>query len=175
MSSDLDDPDGLVDPSAALLEVKPPTLTTDPAHIGERLVIFGDRVELHDRSDKVRQVINGDDIIDVVVHKRFTGATVTVESIDGTSIVAKGLNPEKAERVREIIQRRTRQAKPANPDRPRPPVAPGGAVPINAEDLLTKLKDLHAAGILTDAELAQKTTLVTRLATGHPLAASTPH
>jgi hypothetical protein len=131
-------------------------------------VIFSDRVELHDRSDKVRQVINGDDIIDVVVHKRFTGATVTVESIDGSSIVAKGLNPDKAERVREIIQRRTRQAKPADPDRPRPPVAePAEAVDTN--DLLAKLKDLHAAGILTDAELAQKTELVARLAAGQPL------
>jgi hypothetical protein len=159
-----------VDMAAALLEVKPPTLTTDPAHIGERLVIFGDRVELHDRSDKVRQVINGDDIIDVVVHKRFTGATVTVESIDGSSIVAKGLNPDKAERVREIIQRRTRQTKPANPDRARPAVA--AAPTIDADDLIDKLKALHAAGVLTDAELAQKTAAVQQLAAGHPLAAS---
>jgi len=166
-----------------LLEVKPPPLSADAGHIGERLVIFGDRVELHDRSDNVRQVIMGDDIVDVVVHKRFTGATITVESIDGSSIVAKGLSPDKAEKVREIIQRRTRQTAPVSPDRPRPsrvedtapsgtPVAETATPAIDTADLLSKLDALHQAGVLTDAELAAKKSLVERLGDGRPVAAT---
>ncbi|MEZ5141560.1 MAG: hypothetical protein R2726_03440 [Acidimicrobiales bacterium] len=44
---------------------------------------------------------------------------------------------------------------------------------LDKADLLAKLDDLHAAGILTDRELAAKRSLVERLATGSPLA-STP-
>ncbi len=173
-------------PSDALLEVKPPIQRSDPGHIGERLVIFGDRVELHDRNDRVRQVISGDDIVDVVVHKRFAGATVTVESLDGSSIVAKGLSPDKAEKVRDIIQRRTRQTGPATRDRqrslqdePLEAVAPGlpTAMPpqpsIDVEDLMSKLVALKAAGILTDVELAEKRALVARLAAGESLPQAT--
>ncbi|MCX7620540.1 MAG: hypothetical protein N2037_06810 [Acidimicrobiales bacterium] len=166
-------------PTGALLEVKPSPLSTDIDRIGERLVIFNDRVELRDRNDRVRQVIKGDDITDVVVHRKFTGAWVTVESLDGTSIVAKGLRPDQAEEIRTIIQRRTRQARPAPKDRPKPTVALGteptpakSATPtrIDAEELIAKLVDLHEAGILTTEELETKKALVARLAASEPLA-----
>lgn len=180
-----------------LLEVKQGTLAADIEHIGERLVIFNDRVELHDRSDRIRQVIAGADIADVVVHKRFTGSTVTVESGTGESIVAKGLKPEQADEIRAVILKRTRAgvaagetpapaARPA-PDRsraeprepivdardPRPAPAPSPS-PAEAAELVAKLVDLHRAGVLTDAELAEKKALVERLVGGETLAVSTP-
>jgi hypothetical protein len=171
-------------PADALLEVKPSPLNTDIDRIGERLVIFNDRVELRDRNDRVRQVIKGDDITDVVVHRKFTGATVTVESLDGTSIVAKGLRPDQAEEVRTIIQRRTRQSRPASSNRATPTRAASSspkasseasATPvkaIDAADLIAKLIDLHEAGVLTTEELEEKKALVARLANAEPLAAT---
>ena len=172
-----------------LLEVKQGTLAADIEHIGERLVIFNDRVELHDRSDRVRQVIAGSDIADVVVHKKFTGSTVTVESGTGESIVAKGLKPEQADEIRAVILKRTRAGLPSGtaapasrPGReprepivdardPKPAQAPSAT---EAAALVAKLDDLHRAGVLTDAELAEKKALVERLAQGETLAVSSP-
>ncbi|MEZ5141561.1 MAG: hypothetical protein R2726_03445 [Acidimicrobiales bacterium] len=104
-----------------MLEVKPSPLNTDVSHVGDRLVIFNDRVEMHDRNDRVRQVIRGDDITDVVVQRKFTGASVTVESITGDVMVAKGLRPDQAEEVKAVIQRRTGRATPHRPSGPRGP------------------------------------------------------
>jgi hypothetical protein len=175
-----------------LLEVKQGTLAADIEHIGERLVIFNDRVELHDRSDRVRQVIAGGDIADVVVHKKFTGSTVTVESGTGESIVAKGLKPEQADEIRSVILKRTRAgvpsgtapiaAGPARSERTRvescEPIVdardPRPVTPAEAAGLVAKLEDLHRAGVLTDAELAEKKALVERLAQGETLVVSTP-
>lgn len=157
------------------MEVKPTPLKSDLDRIGDRLVVFKDRVELHDRNGGVRQTIRGDQITDVVVQKKFTGSAVTVESIDGTMIVAKGLRPEQAEEVRDLILRRTRRGdrpqstRPSStPPRPAPVIAPEVAnkARIDAADLLRKLDDLHRAGVLTTAELDEKRALVARLAEG---------
>lgn len=163
-----------------LLEVKPSPLFSDTEHIGERLVIFNDRVELHDRNDRVLQVIAGPDIADVVVSKKFTGSTVTVEAGTGEVIVAKGLKPDQADEIRAIILKRTRQGAPD--DKPSTPAgAPrpaGGAKPrsapprVNEADLVAKLTDLHRAGVLSDDEFEDKKALVGRLARGESLAAT---
>ncbi len=139
------------------------------------LIVFKDRVELHDRVGAVRQTIRGDQITDVVVQKKFTGSAVTVESIDGTMIVAKGLRPEQAEEVRDLILRRTRrgdnppQTRPTRPQSTPPSVGPRQRT-LEVTELLRKLDDLHAAGILTDAELEEKRALVAHVAEGAPLA-----
>lgn len=167
-----------------LMEVKPSPMAADLDRIGERLVIFDDRVELHDRSGRVRSSIAGEQIADVVVSKRFTGSVVTVEAGDGTSLQAKGLRPDQAEEIRELIMRRTRRKGPAptrdaRPDGPEPqpaaaeparPAAEGGAQGAAAADLLGMLDALHAAGILTEAELAEKRALVARLRRAERLA-----
>lgn len=176
-----------------LLEVKQSPLHSDIDHLGERLVIFTDRVELHDRNDRVRETIFGPDIADVVVHKKFTGSTVTVESGTGVTIVAKGLKPDQAEEIRTLILKRTRQgtasaagdaepAKPAGTGKPgaaAKPAAPKSASSrgtgrnrVNQEELLAKLTDLHRAGVLTDDELEEKKALVARLARGESLAST---
>lgn len=186
-------PEAIVDPvpppstDPPLLEVKQGTLSADIEHIGERLVIFNDRVELRDRNERVRQVIAGADIADVVVHKKFTGSTVTVEAGTGESIVAKGLKPEQADEIRSVILKRTRAGAPSaappatgrseRPD-PREPIVdtrdPKPATADQRADLLAKLDDLHRAGVLTNGELAEKQALVERLLDGEPLAVSSP-
>jgi hypothetical protein len=172
-----------------LMEIKPSPVASDIDRIGERLVIFEDRVELHDRAGKVRDVIRGDQIADVVVARRFTGHVVTVEAGDGSMIQAKGLRPEQAEEIRELVMRRTRRSGPARDrpttDKPAATAAPGRGAEeptkpaggpttptagINVGDLLDKLDDLHAAGVLTDAELSDKRALVARIAGGERLA-----
>lgn len=162
-----------------LMEVKPSPMASDIDRIGERLVIFADRVELHERSGRVRQSISGDQIADVVVARRFTGHVVTVEAGDGTTLQAKGLRPEQAEEIRDLIMRRTRRTGPApdRPDRPAGAPTPGapaaaGARPasFDTKGLLAKLDDLHRAGVLTDAELAEKRAVVASLARGERLA-----
>ncbi len=181
-----------------LLEVKQGALAADVEHIGERLAIFNDRVELHDRNDRVKQVIYGPDIADVVVHKKFTGSTVTIESGAGETIIAKGLKPDQADEIRGLILKRTRQAVPsgsapptkavaAKPAKPTPSAAPVSATPkaappsgraavgkarLDETGLIEKLTDLHRAGILSDDELEEKKALVGRLARGETFAAS---
>ncbi len=175
-----------------LLEVKQGTLAADIEHIGERLVIFNDRVELHDRNDRVRQVIAGGDIADVVVHKKFTGSTVTVESGTGERIVAKGLKPEQADEIRSVILKRSRSgaSTASEPTPARRSGAPSGSAdtvvdartspaerslgPADARELMVALENLHRAGVLSDAELLEKQALVQRIADGDTLAATIP-
>jgi hypothetical protein len=175
---------------APLLEVKPSQMFTDTQHLGERLAIFNDRIELRDRADRVRQMIPAAEITNVVVHKRFTGSTVTVECRDAEPIVAKGLKPDQADEIRALILKRTREgaAPPslAEPATPAPPPHASGAAPgeptsadqarpetsSDQVDLVAKLAALRDAGILTDAEYRDKVALVSRLASGASLAST---
>ncbi len=91
----------------ALLELRPSPLGTELDHVGDRLLVFGDHVELRDRSDKVRQVLAGSEITDVIVQRKFTGAVLTIESDVRESIVVKGLKPDAADEVRSLVLART--------------------------------------------------------------------
>lgn len=166
--------------AAPLLEVKPSALSTDLEHLGDRLAIFNDRVELRDRHDNVRQSVKGDEITDVVVHRRLTGVVLSIEGVDGPIIVAKGLRPEQAEESRLLILKKTRPKGPvtraARPDpgpttsTACPPAAPAAPrAPVNEAELLRKLGDLHRAGILTVEEYQDKIELVGRLVRGEDL------
>ncbi|WP_334142152.1 SHOCT domain-containing protein [Rhabdothermincola sp.] len=157
--------------------MKPSPLATDLDRLGDRLAIFDDRVELRDRNDRVRQVIRGEEITDVVVHKKLTGAVLSVESVDGPAIVAKGLRAEQADEARALIMKKTRPVGPvdrkARAGRPGPapasPTTPPRPRHIDEADLLRKLGDLHRAGILTAEEYEQKIDLVGRLVRGEDL------
>ena len=105
-----------VDPADDLLiELRTSPLGADIDHIGDRLLVFVDRVELRDRNDRVRQVLTGEDITDVVVQRKFTGAVLAVESGSGESIVTRGLKPEQADQARLLIHKRTRAGRPVLP------------------------------------------------------------
>jgi hypothetical protein len=171
-----------VEPTPPLLEVKTSPLGADLEHLGDRLAIFVDRVELRDRLDRVRKSIRADDIVEVTVQKRLTGAVLTVESARGSGITAKGLRPDQADEARRLIFEKTRSARrtagggddetrrsstptAATPAPTRPPSAPK----VDAVALRAKLADLHTAGVLTDDEYQQKLLVVRRLANGEIL------
>ncbi|MGZ4708552.1 MAG: hypothetical protein ACXWBN_07425, partial [Acidimicrobiales bacterium] len=114
-----------------LIELRTSPLGADIDHIGDRLLVFVDRVELRDRNDRVRQVLSGEDITDVVVQRKFTGAVLAVESGSGESIVTRGLKPEQADQARLLIHKRTRAGRPVLPkqtDKPREPQRPNPSV-----------------------------------------------
>jgi hypothetical protein len=173
------------DETPPLLEVKTSPLGADLEHLGDRLAIFVDRVELRDRLDRVRNSIKGDDIVDVIVTKRLTGAVLTVESVHGAGIAAKGLRPDQADEARLLILDKTRpprlaghngdnEAEPPEVVAPKP-VAPSpvpAAPEVDAVALRSKLADLHNAGVLTDDEYQQKLLVVRRLANGETLRTS---
>lgn len=156
---------------APLLVIKPSALATDITEIGERIAIFDDRVELRDRHDVIRQSVPGTDITDIVVHKRLTGAVLTIETVAGPVMVAKGLRPEQAEEARSLIMRRTRPTGPVQREQRSTPrseqrSAPRGERPFDEADVLSKLGDLHRLGILTTEEYENKIAVVGRLLRG---------
>jgi len=118
-------------PEDLLIELRTSPLGADIDHIGDRLLVFVDRVELRDRNDRVRQVLSGEDISDVVVQRKFTGAVLAVESGSGESIVTRGLKPEQADQARLLIHKRTRAGRPVTPkeaEKPRGPQRPNPSV-----------------------------------------------
>ncbi len=185
-------------PDGPLIEIRSSPLGADLDHIGDHLVVFGDRLELRDRTNRIRRLLQNRDITDVSVQRKFTGAVLTVESGTGEPIVVKGIKPEQADEVCRLIQTRLRHPRPVpgasdgapttpSGDAERAP-APPGRVPsadavsnaasrlailnrdrLNEADLLRKLADLHRAGVLSDLEFEDKIALVGRLVAGEPL------
>jgi hypothetical protein len=98
-----------------LIELRTSPLGAEVDHIGDRLLVFADRVELRDRLDRIRQHLDGPAITDVVVQRKFTGAVLVVEGVDGSSIMTRGLRPEQAEQAKVLIHKRTRQGRPPAP------------------------------------------------------------
>jgi len=194
-------------PGGPLIELRPSPLGADIDHLGDRLLVFADRVELRDRADHVRQVVAGTDIADVAVQRKFTGAVLTIVGHDGGSIVVKGIKPEQADEVLRLIHTRLRHpadavegngasagngaedpSTDADADDDTPPEESALAAPspdavsaaadrlailnrsrLNEADLLRKLADLHRAGVLSDAEFADKIALVGRLVSGETM------
>ena len=114
------------DGEIALIELRTSPLGADIDHIGDRLLVFGDRVELRDRNDHIRQLVPGSEITDVVVQRKFTGAVLTVETGTGETIVTRGLKPEQADQAKALIHKRTRQGRPSVPRSGDLHAGPGG-------------------------------------------------
>jgi hypothetical protein len=182
-------------PGGPLIELRPSPLGTDLDHLGDRLLVFADRVELHDRSDHIRQSIGAKEIADVGVQRKFTGAVLTIAAFGAEPIVVKGIKPEQADEVQRLIHTRVRlpgaaadASNGAATDADTPPEESALAAPspdavsaaadrlailnrsrLNEADLLRKLADLHRAGVLSDAEFSDKIALVGRLVSGETI------
>jgi hypothetical protein len=183
------------EPGGPLIELRPSPLGADIDHLGERLLVFEDRVELRGRADRVLQAVAASDIAEAGVQRKFTGAVLTIAGLHAEPIVVKGLKPEQADEVVRLIQTRLRhpnggtapEAATADdaPAADAPPEESVLAAPspdavanaadrlailnrsrLNEADLLRKLADLHRAGVLSDAEFAEKIALVGRLVSG---------
>lgn len=138
-------------PERPVMELRATVLATDIDRIGDQLVVMKDRLELRDRHGGLRRTLNLADINDVQVQRRLTTAVLIVTTRMATDLVIKGLRPESAESAREAILR----------------LRPTEAPLVNAVDeraLMRAVVELHRAGVLDDAELAEKTALVARMA-----------
>ncbi|MCU0311920.1 MAG: hypothetical protein MUE36_13365 [Acidimicrobiales bacterium] len=154
---------------------------------GENLLVFAERLEHRDRHGRLRQRVSMRDVTTVTTARRLTGASVTIECRTGTDLVMKGLRPEEADEIRRIVLATKDLAAAADPGYPEPstpelpsspattsafepaPTAP--VATLDEADLLSKLIDLHRAGVLDEAELAAKTAIVGQLvqrAAGRP-------
>ncbi len=110
------------EPGGPLIELRPSPLGADLDHLGDRLLVFEDRVELRDRGDHIRQAVAAPDIVDVgsaaQVHR--SGADHR-RSAMREPIVVKGLKPEQADEVARLVQTRLRHSDDAPTVRtPRP-------------------------------------------------------
>jgi hypothetical protein len=114
-----------------LAETGPSLMSAEAERTGERLAVYADRVELVDRNDRVLQRIATADVREVVVNKRFTGTSVTVEPTAGEPIVARGLKPDQADDIRALLVegRTPGEAGGAETD-----AAPGAEAAAPAED-----------------------------------------
>jgi hypothetical protein len=188
----------VAEPGGPLIELRPSPLGADLDHLGDRLLVFADRVELRDRGDHVRQTVAAADIADVGVQRKFTGAVLTIAGLDG---VVKGLKPDQADEVARLVQTGLlHSTAPTNGEAPEAEAAHQAPAPeprpeesalaapspdavanaadrlailnrsrLNEADLLRKLADLHRAGVLSDAEFSEKIALVGRLVSGETI------
>jgi hypothetical protein len=130
-----------------LLEVKSSGINADLEHLGDRLAIFTDHVELRDRLDRVRQSVRGEDIVDVTVQKKLTGVVLTIHSARGQGLVVKSLRTDQAEEARQLIMRKTRpvQHGPDEAATPtRPTITSTPSAPRDASSPSTPVADLPA-------------------------------
>jgi hypothetical protein len=91
---------------------------TDSDRAGERVTVFRDRVELHNRGGLVRRVPMAK-VTDVAINKRFTGTTLTIQTTT-TPLVVKGLKPDQADELRNRLLEVQRASRPAPPAPPAP-------------------------------------------------------
>jgi hypothetical protein len=160
------------------MEVKGSALGTDIDRIGEKILIYADRVELRDRTNGVRQSIRYDQLAAVEVQKKMMGPTLLITSVAGGTMTAKALRPELATGAKAMIEKhaaRFRGEDPAPPADdhvpPPPPPAPAaevadaptpGGARTHRSVLTAMLDELHAAGILSPEEMEQKRALIER-------------
>jgi hypothetical protein len=107
---------GVGQPGGPLIELRPSPLGADLDHLGDRLLVFEDRIELRDRTDHLRQSVAAPDITDVGVQRKFTGAVLTIAGRELEPIVVKGIKPEQADEVQRLIHTRLRHPAEAAPD-----------------------------------------------------------
>ena len=133
-----------------VMQIHPTVLATDVDRIGDQLIVLKDRLELRDRHNGLRRTVDIADIVDIEIQHRLTSAVLVITTRTATDMVIKGLRPDTAESARHAIL-------DLLPDEPGLP--PG----IDERVLVKAILDLHRAGVLDDAEAAEKTALVARL------------
>ncbi len=150
-------------------------------------MVFEERLEHRDRYGRLRQRVAMRDVLAVTTNRRLTGASVSIECRAGTDLVIKGLRTEEADEIRRVVlwAKSEHDAAGASPA-VEPPVGPSAGpstegnhhraesasagatsvtpAPFEEADLLAKLIDLHRAGVIDEAELAAKTSVVGELA-----------
>ncbi len=151
------------------MEVRGSALGTDVEHIWQKILIFANRVELHDRSGVVLQTIRYDQLADVEIHRKLLGQTLLIRSDARAEITAKALRPELATGAKAMIEKhakrfRASQVHPPSDSAGRATEAPAAFADSAGRPALQGMLDqLHRAGILTDEELAAKCEVLSTL------------
>jgi hypothetical protein len=91
------------------MEVRGSALGTDIDRIGEKILIFADRVELRDRGNTVKQTIAYGELAGVTIQKKIMGPTLLVQSRSGATMTAKALRPETATGAKAMIEKHARR------------------------------------------------------------------
>ncbi|MCD9623863.1 hypothetical protein [Rhabdothermincola salaria] len=146
---------GSQSPAPPLLELRPSTIGAGVDQLGDRVLVYDDRVEHRDRHGRLRRTMRRRDVTEVLVQRRLTGTVLELHSRAGLPLVLKGVRPDAADEVRRLL----------TPTGPAPRVDHRPTFDEGA--LLHKLVDLHRAGVLDEHELAAKTEVVARLARDH--------
>lgn len=130
------------------MEVRGSALGTDIDKIGEKILIFGDRVELLDRSNLVRLSIPYDQLAGVTLTKKMMGPTLEIRATTGRSMSAKSLRPETASGAKAMIEKHAARFRQeggapaaAPPPAPAPPVV-DELVPPEPEPLVEEPEPL---------------------------------
>jgi hypothetical protein len=97
------------------MEVRGSALGTDIDRIGEKILIFADRVELRDRGNTVKQTIDYAQLAGVTIQKKIMGPTLLVQSRTGATMTAKALRPETATGAKAMIEKHARRRLDATP------------------------------------------------------------
>jgi hypothetical protein len=132
-----------------LFEARTSALGGDVDAAGERLLVWPDRVELRDRSDRVRAGIRIEVIERVEVRKRLTSATITITGGEHAPVVLKGVKLASAARFRDTVA-----GLKLTPE--------SSAASTPTVEALRRIKDLAAMGLLTEREVAEKRAMMAR-------------
>jgi hypothetical protein len=160
------------------MEIKGSALATDLDRLGERILIFSDRVEQRDRGNTARRVVSYDMLASVDVVRKLMGPSLVITGMDGTTITAKALRPELASGAKAMIDKHAERfrgtgaapapdasapakaAEPVRSDASTEPAPQDRSRPTHKAVLLGMLEELHAAGVLSSDELETKKALI---------------
>ena len=160
------------------MEIKGSALATDLDRLGERILIFSDRVEQRDRGNTARRVVSYDMLASVDVVRKLMGPSLVITGMDGTTITAKALRPELASGAKAMIDKHAERfrgtgaapapdasapakaAEPLRSDASTEPAPQDRSRPTHKAVLLGMLEELHAAGVLSSDELETKKALI---------------
>ncbi|HJU85764.1 MAG TPA: SHOCT domain-containing protein [Gemmatimonadota bacterium] len=122
-----------------------------------RILIFHDRVEEHDRGFLKRsaQTLRYDQIAQVSVRSGMMYSELRIESTGGKEWVVNGLRRTRAMDAKQLIERKIEEFHAQRNPAPRSPSA-GVAGPEDFADQIRKLAMLRDEGLLTDSEFEAK-------------------
>jgi hypothetical protein len=135
-----------------VLEVRPATRNLDVDRVGEHLMIFDDRVELRDRYGRVVRSIAVNAVSGVRTRRRLGSVSVSIDGGAQGQISMRGVHPDQAERLQQLLGR---VPIPSHPD------VDDDRLPSHAE-VLRQLDALARIGLFDQRELAEKRALLAR-------------
>jgi len=131
-----------------LFEAQTSAFGGDVDDSGRRVVVLADRIEVRDARGRVRTEVAICEIAQVEARRRLSSAVLRIVGRDGTVLEIKGVKPAAAAQLRDTV---AGLRLPLD-------TSPKAATPTAIA--LRRIDELAAMGLLTDAEVAAKRTLI---------------